>query len=506
MTRLGRVLVAGLIALVSLGVISAGSLSASASMGSAQAASASAAQAASTSDPVIAAAGDIACDPSNTNFNGGNGSTNSCRQLYTSNLLVGSGVSAVLDLGDNQYYCGGYQAFLQSYDLSWGRVKGITHPAVGNHEFLTSGGTDCNAANAGADGYFKYFGAAAGQKGQGYYSFDVGTWHLIALNSNCGEAGGCSATSPQGKWLATDLQTHTNFCTLAFWHIPLYSSGGRANNNSKAFWQLLYDNNADLILSAHDHTYERFAPQTPAAALDTTRGIREFIIGTGGANHTSIVSVAANSELRNADTFGAFELTLHPASYDWQFVPEAGKTFTDSGTTACHGPASDTTPPTAPANLTATAVSSSQVNLAWTASTDNVGVTGYKVYRNGTLLASTAGTSYSDTTTVAGTTYGYTVYAYDAAGNVSPASNTATVTTPSQADTQPPSTPTGVTATAASASQVNVAWNASTDNVGVAGYTVYRNGAAIATAGPSATAYSDTTVAPSTTYTYTVDA
>jgi len=229
-------------------------------------------------------------------------------------------------------------------------------------------------------------------------------------------------------------------------------------------------------------------------------------VGSGGANHTGIVSVAANSEVRNADTFGVLDLTLHPTGYDWQFVPEAGKTFTDSGTTACHGPASDTTPPTAPANLTATAVSSSQVNLAWTASTDNVGVTGYKVYRNGTLLASTAGTSYSDTTTVAGTTYGYTVYAYDAAGNVSPASNTATVTTPSQGDTQPPTTPAGVTATAASASQVNVGWNASTDNVGVAGYTVYRNGAAIATTGPTSTAYSDATVAASTTYTYTVDA
>ncbi len=474
-------------------------------MGSAQAASASAAQAASTSDPVIAAAGDIACDPANSNFNAGNGSTNSCRQLYTSNLLVGSGVSAVLDLGDNQYYCGGYQAFLQSYDLSWGRVKGITHPAVGNHEYLTSGGTDCNAANAGADGYFKYFGAAAGQKGQGYYSFDIGTWHLIALNSNCGDVGGCSATSPQGLWLANDLKTHTNFCTMAFWHIPLFSSGGRANNNSKAFWQLLYDNNADLILSAHDHIYERFAPQTPTGTLDNTRGIREFIVGTGGANHTSIVSVAANSEVRNADTFGALELTLHPTSYDWQFVPEAGKTFTDSGTTACHGATSDTTPPTAPANLTGTAVSPSQVNLSWGASTDNVGVAGYKVYRDGAFLASTTATTYSDTTVQAGTTYTYTVYAYDAAGNISQPSNAATVTT--TVDSQPPSTPTGLAATVVSAGQVNLSWNAATDDTGVTGYTVYRDGSPIATtSGSNATAYSDTSVAAATTYTYTVDA
>ena len=284
---------------------------------------------------MIAAAGDIACDPTNPNFNGGNGASNSCRQKYTSDLMVGAGLAAVLNLGDNQYYCGGYQAFLQSYDPSWGRVKSITHPSVGNHEYLTSGGTDCNSRRG--HGYFSYFGAAAGQPGQGYYSFDIGTWHIIALNSNCGSAGGCGATSPQGIWLANDLKTHANFCTMAYWHIPLFSSGGRANNNSKPFWQLLYDNNADLILSAHDHTYERFAPQTPSGTLDTSRGIREFIVGTGGANHTSFVTVAANSELRNSSTFGVLELTLHPTSYDWNFVPEAGQTFTDSGTTACHG-------------------------------------------------------------------------------------------------------------------------------------------------------------------------
>src|SRR6266851_4853684 len=171
---------------------------------------ASASQLAQAPDPVIATAGDIACDPSNSNFNGGNGAANSCRQMYTSNLLVGANLAAVLDLGDNQYYCGGYQAFLQSYGPSWGRVKSITYPAVGNHEYLTSGGTDCTPANAGAAGYFAYFGAAAGQPGQGYYSYDIGTWHIIALNSNCGNAGGCGATSPQGIWLANDLQTHAN--------------------------------------------------------------------------------------------------------------------------------------------------------------------------------------------------------------------------------------------------------------------------------------------------------
>jgi fibronectin type 3 domain-containing protein len=384
-------------------------------------------------DPMIAAAGDIACDPDSSSFKAGLGSSNSCRMKYTSDLLVNSGADAVLVLGDNQYYCGGYSAFLGSYDLSWGRLKSITHPAVGNHEYLTSGGTDCNAANAGAAGYFKYFGAAAGDPTQGYYSYDVGAWHLIALNSNCSSAGGCSASSPQGKWLKADLAAHPTACTLAYWHIPLFSSGGRASSNSKSFWDQLYAAGADVILAAHDHTYERFARQTPAGTRDDTQGIREFIVGTGGANHTSFVSTAANSEVRNADTFGVLQLTLHPTSYDWRFVPEPGKTFTDSGSEPCRGPGTvqDTTPPTAPSGLTARAASSTQVDLSWTASTDNVGVTGYRILRDGAQVGTTTGsTSYSDGTASAGRTYQYSVVAVDAAGNVSAASNSASVTTP----------------------------------------------------------------------------
>ena len=285
---------------------------------------------------MIAAAGDIACDPTNGDFNDGNGTAQECRQRATADVIRSIGPNAVLPLGDDQYYCGGYSAFQQSYDRSWGAFKSITHPSVGNHEYLTSGGTDCNAGNAGANGYFTYFGAAAGQRGQGYYSYNVGSWHLIALNSNCSDAGGCTASSPQGQWLANDLATHRNFCTLAYWHIPLYSSGGRANQNSFPFWQLLYANNADLVLTGHDHTYERFAPQTPNATVDNARGLREFVVGTGGANHTSFVTSAANSEVRNADTFGVLKVTLHPTSYTWQFIPEAGQSFSDSGTTSCH--------------------------------------------------------------------------------------------------------------------------------------------------------------------------
>ena len=294
-------------------------------------------EALAASDPVIAAAGDIACDPAGPTFNGGNGSAGSCRQKYTSDLLANAGLTAVLPLGDTQYDCGGYQAFLQSYDLSWGRVKNISHPVVGNHEYLTSGGTDCTVANEGAAGYFNYFGAAAGNPGQGYYSYDIGTWHVIALNSNCTDIGGCTLSSPQGQWLAADLAANSNWCTLAYWHIPLFSSGGRAEVNSRDLWQILYDHDADLILNGHDHIYERFAPQAPDGTADSVRGIREFIVGSGGANHTSLETIAANSEVRNTDTFGVLKLTLHTTSYNWKFVPEAGKTFTDSGSQACHG-------------------------------------------------------------------------------------------------------------------------------------------------------------------------
>ena len=388
------------------------------------------------SDPVIAAAGDIACDPAASSFNAGNGTATLCRQKYTSDLLVNAGLAAVLPLGDVQYYCGGYQAFLQSYDLSWGRVKAISRPVVGNHEYLTtpdpSGpSTGCDITNDGAAGYFDYFGAAAGNPGQGYYSYDIGAWHLIALNSNCTDAGGCGPLSPQGKWLQADLAAHPNFCTLAYWHTPFFSSGGRAEINSKDLWQILYDNNVDLILNGHDHIYERFAPQDPNGIADPIRGIRQFTVGTGGSNHTSLAAIAANSEVRDTTTYGVLKLTLHATSYDWRFVPEVGQSFSDSGTGFCHG--NDVIPPGAPSNLTAVAVNWNQVALSWTAGTDNVGVAGYQIFRNGVQIASSSRPSYVDTTTQAQTTYRYSVKTVDTAGLTSPSSNTVTVTTPDAA-------------------------------------------------------------------------
>jgi hypothetical protein len=284
-------------------------------------------------DFVIAAAGDIACDPVN---DGG-----PCQEGDTSNLMLAMPrLDAVLALGDNAYYCGSLASYRGSFDRTWGRLKSILRPTTGNHEYLTNGGTGaasgCDASNAGARGYYGYFGKAGGAAGQGYYSFDLGNWHLIALNSQCGGAGGCSSGSAQDSWLKADLQANAHKCILAYWHIPLFSSGGRANPNTLPFWERLYAAGADVILTGHDHIYERFAPQSPSGALDRTRGIRQFVVGTGGANHTSLAVRVPNSEVYNVDTFGVLKMTLHPHGYDWQFVPVPRKSFTDSGSGTCH--------------------------------------------------------------------------------------------------------------------------------------------------------------------------
>jgi hypothetical protein len=279
----------------------------------------------SSGDPVIAAAGDIGCKL---------GTTCSAQAVY--NLIPPMTPAGILTLGDTQYYCGSAQAFAQVFNPSWGQSKSIIHPAVGNHEYLTSGASDCTSANTGAAGYYGYFGSAAGNPSQGYYSYDIGSWHLISLNTQCSSAGGCGSGSPQYTWLQTDLANHSNTCTLAYYHIPLYSEGGRANANSQPMFSLMYQKGVDLVLTGHDHIYERFKPQD-ASGNAVTNGITEFVVGTGGANHTSIVSSLANSATANATTFGVLKLTLHSGSTDYKFVPETTSgTFTDSGTILCH--------------------------------------------------------------------------------------------------------------------------------------------------------------------------
>lgn len=201
----------------------------------------------------VVAAGDIACDPASSSFNGGAGTSSSCKQGATSDLILSLAPDAVLTLGDNQYEDGALTKYNQSYHPSWGRVKAITYPSAGNHEYRT----------AGAAGYFDYFGAAAGDRAKGYYSFDIGAWHLIALNSNCSKVGGCGAGSPQEQWLRADLAAHPAQCTLAYWHHPRFSSESNATSSVGAFWSALYAFDADLVLNGHSHIYERFAPISP---------------------------------------------------------------------------------------------------------------------------------------------------------------------------------------------------------------------------------------------------
>jgi hypothetical protein len=269
-------------------------------------------------DVTIAAAGDIACAP------GSVVTPITCHQKQTSDLLVGGNYAAVLAVGDTQYNAGLLTEFQNVYDPSWGRVKSVTDPTMGNHEYNTFG----------AQGYFSYFGSAAGNPSQGYYSFNTGAWHIISLNSNCAQiTGGCDAGGPQEQWLRSDLAAHPNTCTIAYFHHPRWSSGDEGDHPAlSAFWTDLYNAHVAVVLNGHDHDYERFAPQNATGGLDPTNGVREFVVGTGGEDHALFYRVPdANSEVRNDSTFGILQLTLHKTNYDWSFVSEAGASFTDSG-------------------------------------------------------------------------------------------------------------------------------------------------------------------------------
>ena len=276
---------------------------------------------------MIAAAGDIACDPADESFNGGAGAAQACRMKATSDLMMQMNLAAALALGDLQYGDGALSKFQRSYAVTWGRLKSITRPAPGNHDYGVPK----------ASGYYAYFGAAAGDPAKGYYSYDLGAWHLMALNSNCDEIGGCQAGSAQERWLKADLAAHPAVCTLAYWHHPRFSSGPHGSDHSyDAFWRDLYQAGADVVLVGHDHDYERFAPQDPAGAADPARGLHEFVVGTGGVNHYGLQARQPNSEIFNGNTFGVLTMTLHPKGYDWKFIPVLGSSFTDSGSAACH--------------------------------------------------------------------------------------------------------------------------------------------------------------------------
>jgi len=241
----------------------------------------------------------------------------------------------VLAIGDNAYQEGTLWQFNNCYDPTWGTYKSRTKPVVGNHEYRTSG----------ASGYFNYFGAAAGESGKGYYSYNRGAWHIVALNSECkywatGFKDGPSRCSSQKQadmiaWLKADLAANPTRCTLAYFHQPRFSSGYGSNAlETQPIWNALYAARADVVLSGHDHIYERFARQTPKGT-QSNRGIRQITVGTGGVNHGGIGTIKANSQVRNTSAYGVLKLRLRSTDYSWKFVPEAGKTFTDSGTTSC---------------------------------------------------------------------------------------------------------------------------------------------------------------------------
>jgi acid phosphatase type 7 len=248
----------------------------------------------------------------------------------TARLVGGIVGSTVLTLGDNAYPEGTAEDFKECYEPTWGRFKYRTKPVPGNHEYDTQG----------AQGYFDYFGKAAGDPQKGYYSFNLGSWHLVALNSNCQEIGGCGASSPQVRWLEADLAANEDkSCTLAYMHHARFSSGEKhgSTHYRKPLWEALYEGGAEVVLSGDEHNYERFAPQTSGGRADPERGIRQFVVGTGGGKgHYPIVDPIANSEVHNDETYGVLKLTLNPESYEWRFVPVEGESFSDSGSARCH--------------------------------------------------------------------------------------------------------------------------------------------------------------------------
>jgi len=234
----------------------------------------------------------------------------------------------ILGLGDNAYQTGSLQEFNDCYGPTWGRHKDRIYPVPGNHEYLTGG----------AEGYFTYFGDRATplepgcrKECKGYYSFNLGAWHIVALNSEIDNNPG----SEQDRWLRADLAAHPNVCTLAYWHKPRWSSGDHGSGASAPLFQAIYDYGVDIVLSGHDHDYERFAPQSPQGVWEPDRGVRQFVVGTGGDTHRGWEEDPPNTEVRDADTWGVLKLTLHPTSYDWEFIPIAGQTFTDSGSANC---------------------------------------------------------------------------------------------------------------------------------------------------------------------------
>lgn len=265
-----------------------------------------------TQPPVLVGAGDVAdC----VNISGAQATA----------ALLDSIPGTVFTLGDNGYPDGSDLNYSHCYDITWGRHRYRTLPTIGNHEYNMPDGVD----------YYNYYGLNTGAPMQAWHSYNLATWHIIVLDSDCNQID-CSSTSPEYTWLQSDLASNKQACTMAMWHHPLFvSSVAGTKTWTQPFWQLLYNAKADLILGAHVHIYERFAPQNPNGQADPN-GIVEIVVGTGGQSHGGFDSILPNSLVRNDNTFGVLELTLQANSYAFQFIPQAGASFTDSGTYTCH--------------------------------------------------------------------------------------------------------------------------------------------------------------------------
>jgi acid phosphatase type 7 len=313
---------------------------------------------AASGDIVIAAVGDMACDTDNPGYNNGDGTATKCGERRTSDAVLGDvSVDTVLGLGDFQYDCGDPADYAASYDPTWGRLDSIMDPVAGNHEYLSGKdvyGATCPSDNTTANGYFAHFGGAAAPAANGHYSFNVGSWHFIALNGNCSKTGvgGCSATSPQTTWLKSDLASvdeASQPCVAAFWHQPLFTGTGTGKSLVyQPWWNALYAAGADVVLNGHIHNYQRFSPRDPTGAVDAVQGITEYVAGTGGEDLVGRGASATPQPDSFLETFGYLRMTLHPTGWSTEFVDSNGGTH-DPSSGSCHGstppPPSDTVAP-----------------------------------------------------------------------------------------------------------------------------------------------------------------
>jgi len=275
---------------------------------------------------VVMAVGDIVCGSMTP-------AEMPCFHVLTAELVRQVAPQALLLLGDLQYETGSADDFRDFFDPVFGSLRDITYPTPGNHEYFTRG----------ARGYFDYFNGAgvdsgrAGSRRRGWYSFDLGAWHVVSLNSNCDQiSGGCGSRSPQARWLRDDLAAHPAKCTLAFWHNARFSSGGHGDDRSmRDLWPILQEFDVDLVLQGHDHDYERLAPLNASGRLDPAKGIRSFVVGTGGKGTGEFVGLRVGSEWQYNRAIGALRLELDATGYAWTFQPVGGEPALDPGRGTC---------------------------------------------------------------------------------------------------------------------------------------------------------------------------